>query len=133
VYALRHNGKIKCNHACGSQEIWDILGQTNFYRLSFPMHWLCRLQKSKHLIKWLNLYENIRYIMRQYTVKFGLLFKYVCCCFWCTDDPKAEFLMQIEIVLPISPQWGCRFMAYKTRFRCLGGSRYETYLWNIFN
>jgi hypothetical protein len=27
--------------------------------------------------------------------------------------------MQIEIVPPISPQLGCRFLAYKTHFGCL--------------
>jgi hypothetical protein len=39
--------------------------------------------------------------MRKYTVKLGLILIVM---FVDTDDPKAEFLMQTEIVHPISPQ-----------------------------
>jgi hypothetical protein len=39
--------------------------------------------------------------MRKYTVRLGLPHIVM---FVCTDDMKAEFLMQTKIVLPISPQ-----------------------------
>jgi hypothetical protein len=90
--------------------------------LPFEFHGALALsftKKSNHLIKRLNLYEHIRYIIWKYTVKFRLLFKCLLIFCWCTDDTKAEFLMQKEIVFPISSQWGCRFMAYNTQFGCL--------------
>jgi hypothetical protein len=132
-----------------TQQIRDFHVQTHFNSFIFTVHLAWRSGKSNHLIKILNLYENIRYNAEIYRYIRTATYRHVC---WFNIDVRIirrqSVLCKQKLYFRFRHNEAADMYSYKTHFGCLHNiirygvdikpnlsmkCRYFCFLWTLFN